>query len=136
MLKAKAEAQQIRVSGVRVASQLTQLSCTFSRLTEFEETPTSQLTIEEFMKIDLEQECDPPSFTAGKKKIKLQQVLRSIGRLLSGDIYPYRKSTTSIHFTVYSVKRFETSQQIVMALYQMRELLIIFVVALPGVCPP
>lgn len=44
------------------------------RLTEFEDTPTSQLTIDEFMKIDLEGECDPPSFTAGQRKLKLQQV--------------------------------------------------------------
>uniref|UniRef100_A0A672FYK7 Transcription factor IIIB 90 kDa subunit n=1 Tax=Salarias fasciatus TaxID=181472 RepID=A0A672FYK7_SALFA len=43
------------------------------RLTEFEDTPTSQLTIEEFMKVDLDQECDPPCFTAGLQKKKLQQ---------------------------------------------------------------
>ena len=40
------------------------------RLTEFEETPSSQLTIDEFSKIDLEQEMDPPSFSAGNKKRK------------------------------------------------------------------
>uniref|UniRef100_A0A672GJY8 Transcription factor IIIB 90 kDa subunit n=1 Tax=Salarias fasciatus TaxID=181472 RepID=A0A672GJY8_SALFA len=44
------------------------------RLTEFEDTPTSQLTIEEFMKVDLDQECDPPCFTAGLQKKKLQQL--------------------------------------------------------------
>lgn len=44
------------------------------RLNEFEDTPTSELTIEEFMKTDLEQECDPPSFTAGLRKQKLKQV--------------------------------------------------------------
>lgn len=44
------------------------------RLTEFEDTPTSQLTIDEFMRVDLEQECDPPSFTAGQHKTKMQQV--------------------------------------------------------------
>uniref|UniRef100_A0AAY4B5U7 Transcription factor IIIB 90 kDa subunit n=1 Tax=Denticeps clupeoides TaxID=299321 RepID=A0AAY4B5U7_9TELE len=44
------------------------------RLTEFEDTPTSQLTIDEFMRVDLEQECDPPSYTAGQKKLKMQQV--------------------------------------------------------------
>uniref|UniRef100_A0A3Q1GCJ6 Transcription factor TFIIB cyclin-like domain-containing protein n=1 Tax=Acanthochromis polyacanthus TaxID=80966 RepID=A0A3Q1GCJ6_9TELE len=38
------------------------------RLTEFEDTPTSQLTIDEFMRVDLEQECDPPSFTASQHK--------------------------------------------------------------------
>lgn len=41
---------------------------------EFEDTPTSQLTIEEFMKVDLDQECDPPCYTAGLKKEKSQQV--------------------------------------------------------------
>lgn len=45
------------------------------RLTEFEETPTSSLTIDEFMRVDLEKECDPPSFVAGQKKVKMQQVL-------------------------------------------------------------
>lgn len=44
------------------------------RLTEFEDTPTSQLTIDEFMKVDLEQECDPPSFTASQHRAKMQQV--------------------------------------------------------------
>lgn len=50
-------------------------SALMPRLTEFEETPTSSLTIDEFMRVDLEQECDPPSFVAGKKKLKMQQVL-------------------------------------------------------------
>ncbi|KAF7646861.1 hypothetical protein LDENG_00181370 [Lucifuga dentata] len=44
------------------------------RLTEFEDTPTSHMTIEEFMKMDLDQECDPPSFQAGLRKKKLQQL--------------------------------------------------------------
>uniref|UniRef100_A0A8C5D0K1 Transcription factor TFIIB cyclin-like domain-containing protein n=1 Tax=Gadus morhua TaxID=8049 RepID=A0A8C5D0K1_GADMO len=44
------------------------------RLTEFEDTPTSHLTIDEFMRVDLEQECDPPSFIAGQHKTKIQQV--------------------------------------------------------------
>lgn len=48
------------------------------RLTEFEDTPASQLTIDEFMTIDLEEECDPPSFTAGQRKIKIQQVNLSV----------------------------------------------------------
>lgn len=38
------------------------------RLAEFQDTPSSQLTIEEFQNIDLEAEHDPPSFTEGKKK--------------------------------------------------------------------
>lgn len=47
------------------------------RLTEFEDTPTSQLTIDEFMRVDLEQECDPPSFTAGQHRTRMQQVRAS-----------------------------------------------------------
>lgn len=60
------------------------------RLTEFEDTPTSQLTIDEFMKIDLEEECDPPSYTAGQRKLRMKQVavclllaLAFLGALLS-----------------------------------------------------
>ncbi|XP_070579031.1 LOW QUALITY PROTEIN: transcription factor IIIB 90 kDa subunit-like [Ptychodera flava] len=44
------------------------------RLTEFEETPSSQLTIDEFQKIDLEEEQDPPSFTQSRRKAKLAQL--------------------------------------------------------------
>jgi len=42
----------------------------YFRLVEFEETPSSQLTIEEFQTIDLEEEHDPPCFTEGKRKAK------------------------------------------------------------------
>ncbi|XP_034433351.1 BRF1 RNA polymerase III transcription initiation factor subunit a isoform X2 [Hippoglossus hippoglossus] len=44
------------------------------RLNEFENTPTSELTIEEFMRVDLDQECDPPCYTDGLKKKKIQQL--------------------------------------------------------------
>ncbi|XP_061553183.1 transcription factor IIIB 90 kDa subunit-like isoform X2 [Phycodurus eques] len=44
------------------------------RLAEFSETPTSSLTVEEFMKVDLDRECDPPCFTAGLRKKKAQQL--------------------------------------------------------------
>nr|KAG5700900.1 hypothetical protein BaRGS_012307 [Batillaria attramentaria] len=44
------------------------------RLMEFQDTPSSQLTIEEFHNIDLEEEQDPPCFTEGKKRSKLQQL--------------------------------------------------------------
>ncbi|KAM4665677.1 transcription factor IIIB 90 kDa subunit isoform 1-T1 [Amazona ochrocephala] len=62
------------------------------RLTEFEDTPTSQLTIDEFMKIDLEGECDPPSFTAGQKKLKIQQLEKALSKKLEdfeGEISSY-----------------------------------------------
>ncbi|XP_030369291.1 transcription factor IIIB 90 kDa subunit isoform X2 [Scaptodrosophila lebanonensis] len=38
------------------------------RLSEFAETPSSGLTLEEFMTVDLEREQDPPSFKAARKK--------------------------------------------------------------------
>uniref|UniRef100_A0A667X8R7 Transcription factor IIIB 90 kDa subunit n=1 Tax=Myripristis murdjan TaxID=586833 RepID=A0A667X8R7_9TELE len=63
------------------------------RLTEFEDTPTSQLTIDEFMRVDLEQECDPPSFTAGQHKAKMQQLEQELARKLDdveGEISCYR----------------------------------------------
>lgn len=40
------------------------------RLLEFGETPSSVLTIEEFMTVDLEAEQDPPAFKAARKKDK------------------------------------------------------------------
>lgn len=35
---------------------------------EFGETPSSALTLDEFMNVDLEEEQDPPSFKAARKK--------------------------------------------------------------------
>ncbi|KAM6954022.1 transcription factor IIIB 90 kDa subunit [Aplochiton taeniatus] len=63
------------------------------RLTEFEDTPTSQLTIDEFMRVDLEQECDPPSYTAGQQKVKMQQLEHELAKKLDevqGEICSYR----------------------------------------------
>lgn len=42
------------------------------RLGDFRDTPSSQLTIDEFQKIDLEEEQDPPSFTQARKRAKQQ----------------------------------------------------------------
>ncbi|XP_039897525.1 BRF1 RNA polymerase III transcription initiation factor subunit a [Simochromis diagramma] len=64
------------------------------RLTEFEDTPTSQLTIEEFMKVDLDQECDPPCYTAGLKKKKAQQLEIEIKKKMDdveGEIQEYQE---------------------------------------------
>ena len=44
------------------------------RLLEFERSESSQLTVDQFHKIDLEEEMDPPSFTEGKRKTKLARV--------------------------------------------------------------
>lgn len=43
---------------------------------EFGETPSSALTLEEFMTVDLEEEQDPPAFRAARKRDKerLQKV--------------------------------------------------------------
>lgn len=64
------------------------------RLNEFEDTPTSQLTIDEFMRVDLEQECDPPSFTAGQNKTKMQQLeqelTKKLDELVEGEISCYK----------------------------------------------
>lgn len=47
------------------------------RLIEFGDTPSSALTLEEFMTVDLEEEQDPPAFKAARKKDRerLQKVL-------------------------------------------------------------
>ena len=42
------------------------------RLVDFKDTPSSQLTIEEFLKIDLEQEHDPPSYAEAKRRTRQQ----------------------------------------------------------------
>lgn len=42
------------------------------RLTEFGDTPSSRLTLDEFMTIDLEEEQDPPCYKAARRKQKLQ----------------------------------------------------------------
>lgn len=63
------------------------------RLNEFEDTPTSELTIEEFMRVDLEQECDPPSYTAGLRKQKLKQIELELAKKvddIEGEICGYQ----------------------------------------------
>lgn len=68
------------------------------RLTEFEDTPTSQLTIDEFMRVDLEQECDPPSFTASQHKAKMQQVDLSVSEWTTDRQWPKPTSFTLFFF--------------------------------------
>ncbi|XP_076984482.1 transcription factor IIIB 90 kDa subunit isoform X2 [Tamandua tetradactyla] len=63
------------------------------RLTEFEDTPTSQLTVDEFMKVDLEEECDPPSYTAGQRKLRMKQLEQVLSKKLEeveGEISSYQ----------------------------------------------
>ncbi|XP_049646505.1 transcription factor IIIB 90 kDa subunit isoform X2 [Suncus etruscus] len=63
------------------------------RLTEFEDTPTSQLTVDEFMKVDLEEECDPPSYTAGQRRLRVKQLEQVLSKRLEeveGEISSYQ----------------------------------------------
>ncbi|XP_036431213.1 BRF1 RNA polymerase III transcription initiation factor subunit a [Colossoma macropomum] len=63
------------------------------RLSEFEETPTSELTIEEFMRVDLEEECDPPSFKNGQRKLRLQKIEEELAKKIDevqGEICGYQ----------------------------------------------
>ncbi|KAG7334486.1 hypothetical protein KOW79_002893 [Hemibagrus wyckioides] len=63
------------------------------RLSEFEDTPTSELTIEEFMKVDLDQECDPPSFKDGQRKLRLQKIEEELAKKIDdvqGEICGYQ----------------------------------------------
>uniref|UniRef100_A0A674CT22 Transcription factor IIIB 90 kDa subunit n=1 Tax=Salmo trutta TaxID=8032 RepID=A0A674CT22_SALTR len=63
------------------------------RLNEFEDTPTSQLTIEEFMKVDLDQECDPPSFIAGQRKKRMKLLEEELEKKIDdvqGEIHEYQ----------------------------------------------
>lgn len=44
------------------------------RMLEFEDTPSSNLTVDEFNTIDLEEEADPPAYTRSRKFAKIKQV--------------------------------------------------------------
>lgn len=50
------------------------------RLMEFGDTPSSALTLDEFMTVDLEEEQDPPAFKAARRKDRerLQRVRISL----------------------------------------------------------
>ncbi|XP_017318981.1 BRF1 RNA polymerase III transcription initiation factor subunit a isoform X1 [Ictalurus punctatus] len=63
------------------------------RLNEFEDTPTSELTIDEFMRVDLDQECDPPSFKDGQRKLRLQKIEEELAKKIDdvqGEICGYQ----------------------------------------------
>ena len=44
------------------------------RMLEFEDTPSSNLTLDEFHTIDLEEEHDPPAYTRSRKFAKIRQI--------------------------------------------------------------
>ncbi|KAK3554634.1 hypothetical protein QTP70_030005 [Hemibagrus guttatus] len=63
------------------------------RLSEFEDTPTSELTIDEFMRVDLDQECDPPSFKDGQRKLRMQKIEEELAKKIDdvqGEICGYQ----------------------------------------------
>ncbi|XP_059164721.1 transcription factor IIIB 90 kDa subunit-like isoform X2 [Physella acuta] len=62
------------------------------RLLEFENTPSAQLTIEEFDNVDLEEEQDPPCFTEGKKKAKKAQVTEDISENMIKELNKFEKN--------------------------------------------
>lgn len=49
------------------------------RLSEFAETPSGGLTLEEFMTVDLEREQDPPSFKAAR--IKDRELIQNVSKI-------------------------------------------------------
>lgn len=59
---------------------------------EFGDTPSSALTLDEFMTVDLEEEQDPPSFKAARKKDKerLQKASSNSGILFLVFIPEYK----------------------------------------------
>ena len=58
------------------------------RLGDFKDTASSRLTIDEFLKIDLEQEHDPPSYLEGKRKAKQKGLTVSGGKGVEHDPTP------------------------------------------------
>lgn len=52
------------------------------RLSEFADTPSSALTLEEFMAVDLEAEQDPPAFKVARKKDRERLQKASIGEFM------------------------------------------------------
>ncbi|CAG7815405.1 unnamed protein product [Allacma fusca] len=60
------------------------------RLVEFGETPSSSLTLDEFMSVDLEEEHDPPSFKAARIKDR-EQLQKLLDDEVSGEFIDLQK---------------------------------------------
>lgn len=58
----------------------------FKRLMDFSKTATGKLTTDEFKTVDLEEEADPPSYTAGRNRVKFAQELGDNYRFVSSDV--------------------------------------------------
>lgn len=65
---------------------------------EFGDTPSSALTLDEFMTVDLEEEQDPPAFKAARKKDK--ERLLKVNKLLFSNrtIFSFLESFLIKHF--------------------------------------
>ena len=61
-------------------------STILQRLTDFGKTASSKLTVDEFNKIDLEEEADPPSFTKARQRAKQSQIYDEKMKLNSPDL--------------------------------------------------
>ncbi len=61
-------------------------STILQRLSDFGKTASSKLTAEEFNKIDLEEEADPPSFTKSRERAKQAQVYEEKMKLSSSEL--------------------------------------------------
>eukprot|EP00794_Sanderia_malayensis_P019944 gene19944-21897_t len=61
-------------------------STILQRLTDFGKTASSKLTVDEFNKIDLEEEADPPSFTKARQRAKQAQIYEEKMKLNSSEL--------------------------------------------------
>ena len=63
------------------------------RLVDFGKTASSKLTVDEFNKIDLEEEADPPSFTKARQRAKQAQIYDETVKYASPDLLAQLAST-------------------------------------------
>lgn len=92
------------------------------RLIEFGETPSSALTLDEFMTVDLEAEQDPPAFKAARKKdkerfqkladsvLEFTELQLEIDAALEKDVKKAKKRTTTLSSGVSTDEIDETSE--------------------------
>lgn len=63
------------------------------RLSDFGKTASSKLTVDEFNKIDLEEEADPPSFTKARQRAKQAQIYDESAKYASPELLAQLAST-------------------------------------------
>jgi transcription factor IIIB subunit 2 len=84
------------------------------RLEEFEKTPSGQLTIDEFLQIDLEEESDPPSFSEARKRTKPQGNCREMletNPILAGQVVEMEDKINRLLETADSVIENDSNQE-------------------------